>query len=184
MRIEEKLGSDGDDTALNGLRFRCNSQQKVQKIPGLIITIYEGLWGTWRNWHYAGAENVVYFDGFYFFDSFQVRFEPALGSGGDDTAMNGLTFTSLSLITAVAKNLRLSSEQQAILDQKLKLPLYEFWAQSNAAYGAREGNITRKEEFIGYWWGFTIYMTKSCFDELARSDLLGCSLASLGVPEV
>ena len=183
MRIEEKLGREGDDTALNGLRFRCNSQQKVQKNPGLIITIYEGLWGTWRDWHYAGNETIIYADGYYFFDSFQVRFEAALGSGGDDTAMNGLRFTSLNMITAVAKNLRLSPEQQAILDQKLKLPLFDFWAQSIAANGARERNIDHKE-FIGYWWGFAIYINKSCFEQLARSDLRDCSLASLGVPEV
>ena len=97
-----------------------------------IITIYEGLWGTW-SWHYAGDENVLHFDGFYFFDSFQVRFEPNQKSG-DDTAMNGLKFTSLNYFTALAKNLRLSSEQQTILDEKLKLPFYEFWTESQTAY--------------------------------------------------
>ena len=41
--------------------------------------------------------------------------------------MNGLKFSSLNYITAVAKNLRLSPEQQAILDEKLKLSFPKFW---------------------------------------------------------
>ena len=127
-RIEGKQGS-GDDTALNGLRFRCTSQQLNQST---VITIYEGLWGTWREWHYAGTEKIAFFDGFYFFDSFQVRFEPNQQSG-DDTGMNGLKFTSMNYITAVAKNLRLSPEQQAILNEKLKLPYPQFWTESVTA---------------------------------------------------
>ena len=127
-RIEEKQGK-GDDTALNGLRFRCTSQQKN---VSTVITIYEGLWGTWRNWHYAGEEKIAFFDGFYFFDSFQVRFEPVQGSG-DDTGMNGLKFTSMNYITAVAKNLRLSLEQQAILNEKLKLPYPQYWTEFTTA---------------------------------------------------
>ena len=38
------------------------------------------------------------------------------------------------VLTALAKNLRLSSEQQTILDEKLKLPFYEFWTESQTAY--------------------------------------------------
>ena len=73
-----------------------------------------------------------FLDGYYFFDSFQVRFEPAQGRG-DDTGMNGLKFSTLNFITAVSKNLILSPEQQAILNEKLKLPYTEFWAESDIA---------------------------------------------------
>ena len=127
-RIDEKKGK-GDNTALNGLKFRCNSQQKNMST---IITIYEGIWGTWRNWRYAGEEKIAFFDGFYFFDSFQVRFKPNQNSG-DNTAMNGLRFSTINYITAAAKNLRLSPDQQAILDEKLKLSFVQFWTESSAA---------------------------------------------------
>ena len=49
--------------------------------------------------------------------------------------MNGLKFSSLNYITAVAKNLRLSPEQQAILDEKLKLSFVQFWAESITIMG-------------------------------------------------
>ena len=55
--------------------------------------------------------------------------------------MNGLTFSSLNYITAVAKNLKLSPEQQAILDEKLKLPYPQFWTEFNTALNANHSDI-------------------------------------------
>ena len=47
-RVEPQ--QDGDDTALNGLNFRCKNPATSDN---KIITIFPGLWGTWRGWHYA-----------------------------------------------------------------------------------------------------------------------------------
>ena len=137
---------------------------------------------------------MQYYDGFYFFNSFQVRFEPAQQSG-DDTGMNGLKFTSMNYVTAVAKNLILSPEQQAILNEKLKLPYPQFWTESVTAMTENSNafrlrrkeyqfNLIQKRGYTGYWWGSTLYMNSDCFEQVAKSIKAGCDLARLEVPEV
>lgn len=116
-RIEEKQGG-GDDTALNGLKFRCfNPQTNTTNY----ITIFEGLWGSWRDWHHVNSGQNAELADFYFLDRFQARFEGKQGSG-DDTALNGLKFYPINYMKALLKNVPLANSEQAILDEKLKLP--------------------------------------------------------------
>lgn len=59
----------GDDTAANGLRFKCTDGNYLY--PG------DGYWGRWTSWNYCPAGSAIY--------GIQTRVEP---SGGDDTALN------------------------------------------------------------------------------------------------
>jgi len=79
LRFESRQGG-GDDTAANGLRLKyCGLSDWHNQDQQ---TIWNGNWGDWRGMvmcpygKYIGAGNV--------------RFEDAIGRGGDDTALNGL----------------------------------------------------------------------------------------------
>ena len=78
VRFEDRQGG-GDDTALNGLEIYCI---KPDWTNGEIRTVYPGLWGGWKPWHYKKYKLVK---------GAQVRFEDPQG-GGDDTALNGIRF--------------------------------------------------------------------------------------------
>lgn len=84
-RIEPPQGLFSDDTAMNGLQLRC-------KKPGTAlqqdIMIFEGLWGSWRDWRIATPGKFLY--------SVKMRNQPPVGNS-DDTAMNGLRFLAKNL---------------------------------------------------------------------------------------
>lgn len=83
-QVEQPQGQ-GDDTALNGLKIRCLNPQTNQNI---VLTVYEGYWGTWRDWKYATPSTEA--KNRSLFSSFAVKSERAQGRG-DDTAMNGIS---------------------------------------------------------------------------------------------
>lgn len=70
--------SSGDDTALNGLKFRCRYKNWVRAGEW---TASEGMWGGWGGW----SSTMNY--GNYYVTGAEMRFEDP---DGDDTAANGL----------------------------------------------------------------------------------------------
>ena len=82
LKFEDSQGSDGDDTAANGLKLRyCFLDNWHNRREDVVI--HHGNWGTWKDeMKMCGFNQYV--------DGAQVRFEDPLGSDGDDTALNGL----------------------------------------------------------------------------------------------
>jgi hypothetical protein len=79
MRFEDSQG-DGDDTAANGLKLvYCHLEAWYDQQTK---TIFEGLWGEWKEVALCPFDHYV--------DGAEVRFEDKVGDGGDDTALNGL----------------------------------------------------------------------------------------------
>ena len=80
VRYEDALGSNGDDTALNGVQIWCvdknwrNGEAKV---------VYPGKWGQWKPWAYTVGKLVI---------RARVKYEYLVAAIGDDTAMNGIQF--------------------------------------------------------------------------------------------
>jgi hypothetical protein len=84
-KLEGQQGS-GDDTALNGLRIKCQDP-KLDSEPEVRSLEYGG-WGNWLDW--------VEYPGSYICGG-QVRFEDDQGKG-DDTALNESSSISVSMI--------------------------------------------------------------------------------------
>jgi len=76
FRQEERQGN-GDDTAANGVRFRCNDGSGYDYTPG------DGYWGTWSAWGICPPGSAVF--------GIQTKVEHQQGDG-DDSALNGVRF--------------------------------------------------------------------------------------------
>ena len=77
VRVEPRQGN-GDDTAMNGIRFIvCNEQNWAQQQTK---TIHEGLWGDWSNTVLCPTGSFI--------SGLQFRYEDRMN--GDNTALNGL----------------------------------------------------------------------------------------------
>jgi len=77
QRIECSQGTHQDDTALNGVRMKCND--------GTIKLVYAGMWGDWYDWVECPADWYV--------TGISSKIEKPQGSAkwDDDTAMNQLS---------------------------------------------------------------------------------------------
>ena len=78
-KLEENQGSS-DDSALNGLRIKCQDPKKDS--DPIVRSLEYGGWGDWLDW--------VEYPGSYICGG-QVRFQEDQGKG-DDTALNGVRF--------------------------------------------------------------------------------------------
>ncbi|PNW77055.1 hypothetical protein CHLRE_10g420450v5 [Chlamydomonas reinhardtii] len=76
MKLESSQGSFTDDTAANGIEFKCNDNTVVRSGSGDF-----GSWGSW-----VSCPTNQYICGL------QVKMEEPQGTVSDDTAMNGLKF--------------------------------------------------------------------------------------------
>lgn len=81
VRFEDRQGSGGDDTALNGLQIDC--RDKYQTKTGKKITVALGYWGEWKDWVYFEKGKLARY--------VRCREEKKL-TRGDDTALNGIQF--------------------------------------------------------------------------------------------
>ncbi|XP_041649441.1 vitelline membrane outer layer protein 1 homolog [Cheilinus undulatus] len=79
LRVEGFQG-DGDDTALNGIRLYCSTDNRHGYIP--TVESHNGFWGDWTSPQYCPTGVLT---------AFQLRVEPPIGSG-DDTAANNIKF--------------------------------------------------------------------------------------------
>ena len=77
-RIEPKQGSNGDDTALNGIKMIYRNYDTMQLGE---VMIESGNWGDWAGYATFEPDHLM--------SGIQVRMEQPLHTG-DDTAMNGL----------------------------------------------------------------------------------------------
>lgn len=82
LSIESPQGG-GDDTAADGFKMRCCTQEDVYKSPTEITVEPGNGWGTWQKSVDCPAGTYVW--------GLRVRFEPFQGRG-DDTALNGVEF--------------------------------------------------------------------------------------------
>ncbi|XP_063050532.1 vitelline membrane outer layer protein 1 homolog [Engraulis encrasicolus] len=77
LKVEKKLGPNGDDTALNGIMLHCTG------LTSATISS-EMCWGDWTHAQYCPSGSRLM--------SFQLRVERHLGGNGDDTAANNVRF--------------------------------------------------------------------------------------------
>jgi hypothetical protein len=84
MRVEHSLGSEGDDTAVNGIKLYCVNQSTGKRVA--VITSHVGPWGSWREG--ASCEKGV-------LNSSAQSFEPHRDDI-DDTATNSVRFKCTS----------------------------------------------------------------------------------------
>ncbi|XP_075433790.1 vitelline membrane outer layer protein 1-like [Ascaphus truei] len=78
LKVEGNQGK-GDDTALNGIRLHCVSNNNNGEFP---IQSTEGAWGSWASPVRCPNGNLI---------AFRLRVEPPQGDG-DDTAANNIIF--------------------------------------------------------------------------------------------
>ncbi|KAG2440681.1 hypothetical protein HYH02_010260 [Chlamydomonas schloesseri] len=76
LRIEKYLGSEADDTSLNGLRIRCAN--------GNDVDVEEGNWGDWQSGGLCSSGKYI--------NAARIKIEANQGSNGDDTAANSIEF--------------------------------------------------------------------------------------------
>jgi len=82
-RIESKQGSNGDDTALNGLKMLYRHRVTMQVNP---LMLESGIWGQWAGEASVPEDSLMC--------GVQIRMEQPQAPGKDDTAMNGINILS------------------------------------------------------------------------------------------
>lgn len=118
VRMEPVLGSGQDDTAMNGIRlYHCpKGGDPLNDRAMMEVTV--GHWGTWQG--------IVMVESNFYLAGLQTRFESPLGSGGDDTALNGIRMITRQLPAdwQTGSHLHIFEKSKRMLGEKVAASAY------------------------------------------------------------